>query len=962
MGQSTDFLIKILAEADGLIKEAKASEEILTSLASKAESVFKGVSTAAVGLKIKSMIGDVVELTKEFAAQAEMTEHLAAITGTSARTMEEWSVGLRRAHTSGAALAHASKTLAQNVVEANDAGSDAAKTFRAMDIDLTKVANNEELLRLVVDRLSQMEDGSEKTARMTALLGRGALDLALFLKGGTKAIDESAAAARAMGLVLSEVQRRDLTAVDDAFDDLDSSLAGFKTQVAAAFAPSIKWFTDLAAMGIQLSTHVFVGLVDAAEKLGLRFRGLFLAMQAVGEQLFSTNVLSLDAWKATLQRVQGIDAETAALIKSVDADRQRLSGLEAGTSATRGASVAVKELAADQERLGKGIVSTTQILVKQREELQAFQRSVQEGLGRAIVTNDVASRAVSARISKELFDNLEKDFTNQSGHILDPLFPSTGDIGTSLGFSISPQFGIGFIQEGLGKAELANALSSRAMGDTLANALIDAEQAAAVAFEDFWAQQERNQEGYGRALRHNGTIGAQIVAAQLNALVDSEQAAASAFEGFWAEQERNQEGFGRAERYNATTGAAIRAASNQREIDAMVQREEAAIAAMDAELEGLSRAEQAYGQFTANKLIAAERFKGEAARLSDDLYLSTLHGEQRARMEAEFTALDRLQWVQKHVADEAQAAALIVQIHQAKSAQLQQIATQFPSFWAQQLKQLADSNVFTLSTITTQFSAATASWIRGTGTFTQFWESMQQTMLQSVINFGIQFVAQQVLMMVQGTSAASALVGAHTAMESAKTAATATAEAARLGITTATNKVILAGAFTSLASIGAVGDAAMATMAAVVVATAGVFAAMATALALSIVGAPMAPVYAAAAAAVAGAGGAAVAAGTAAIQVALGGAIVATTAAMATPFAAGGIAMGPTLGMVAEAGSPEMMVPLDSRGRDFLNSVGIGGGSGGMQQINLYLDERKLSEMVVRGMPAVVQARLGAIG
>jgi len=85
--------------------------------------------------------------------------------------------------------------------------------------------------------------------------------------------------------------------------------------------------------------------------------------------------------------------------------------------------------------------------------------------------------------------------------------------------------------------------------------------------------------------------------------------------------------------------------------------------------------------------------------------------------------------------------------------------------------------------------------------------------------------------------------------------------------------------------------------------------AIASALAAGVVTAELAAPVSAAAIALAIAGGAAVGSATGAIQAAMGAAIVAATALSATPFAAGGIVMGPTFAMLGETG-PEAVVPL----------------------------------------------------
>lgn len=316
----------------------------------------------------------------------------------------------------------------------------------------------------------------------------------------------------------------------------------------------------------------------------------------------------------------------------------------------------------------------------------------------------------------------------------------------------------------------------------------------------------------------------------------------------------------------------------------------------------------------------------------------------------------------------------LLDLEEQSMAQRLGIIRQYPTFWEQQLQAVVSANSFSVGAIISTWSSGLATAVVQNKDFSEMvkaaWQSTQIAILQAGINTLVQWGAELALAAAREIGLTTALqaakdsifaaggaaqLTAHTATESAKTAITATNEAARLGITLATNKVLMAGVIATLAGIGAVGNAAMMTMGAVVAATAGILAAIGTALAASVVGAPLAPGYFAAAAAVAGVGGAAVATGTAAIQTALGAAIVASTAAMAVPaFATGGAVFGPTLALVGENASrsnPEFI--------GHANQLGLGGG-GGPMTIVLEVDGQTLAKIMTRYAPGVLRRQ--AIG
>lgn len=196
--------------------------------------------------------------------------------------------------------------------------------------------------------------------------------------------------------------------------------------------------------------------------------------------------------------------------------------------------------------------------------------------------------------------------------------------------------------------------------------------------------------------------------------------------------------------------------------------------------------------------------------------------------------------------------------------------------------------------------------------------SKQVEWAQVGIQIGQQFLSamlnQIFALMTQWALATAFGQTAHAAMEGAKTAATATGEAARLGISLATNKAMLASSTATIVAFGAVGNAAMGVLAAAIVGVSGFMSAVAASVvAVPIVGQALAGALIAGATLAEVTGAAAIAASTAALNVALGAATVAATAALATPFATGGIVTGPTLALIGEAG-PEAVVPLDRRG------------------------------------------------
>lgn len=272
----------------------------------------------------------------------------------------------------------------------------------------------------------------------------------------------------------------------------------------------------------------------------------------------------------------------------------------------------------------------------------------------------------------------------------------------------------------------------------------------------------------------------------------------------------------------------------------------------------------------------------------------------------------------------------------------------------QVLTETVNVAVSTWGQITNSLSNALAQNLTQGNGWAQTWKSIQNLVLSGFINLGLQMVTQGAITLGKKLLFDQAETTAHVAMEGAKTAATTTAETARLGITLATNKASMAAAIASLGTIGAVGEAALGVLEAVILAVGAVFEAIAAGLAASVVGSPFAPAFIAAGATAVAAGQAGLAISAGAIQAAIGAAIAATTTALAVPaFAEGGAVFGPTLALVGEHASrsnPEFI--------GHASQLGLGG-NGGQQTIVVQLDGREVARTTLKHLPGLVYLKTG---
>ncbi len=312
--------------------------------------------------------------------------------------------------------------------------------------------------------------------------------------------------------------------------------------------------------------------------------------------------------------------------------------------------------------------------------------------------------------------------------------------------------------------------------------------------------------------------------------------------------------------------------------------------------------------------------QAEAARTAS---LSAFEAQENARLAVldESLRQGKILWNDYH--DE------VIKLDLERQAKQMGLARQFPTFWESQLQSLVQSNTFSMGLIVNSWTQGIAQGIVQWDSFTQTIKNVWQQTLTAMLQFVLNFLVQRAATLALATATEAGIVAST---EAAKTAAVAAGSAARtslvaaeaaseVGIMTGAQATIL-GMFATVS--GALKALFLETLVPAVIAVGnfimGVLTSIAEAMSATIFGIPAAVAIIAGIAAI----GAAIAAGVGA-------------------FAQGGIVTGPTLGLMGEAGSPEAVIPLNSRGAGFMQKA-FGAGTGQTQQTIVFeLDSRTLA-------------------
>jgi hypothetical protein len=263
----------------------------------------------------------------------------------------------------------------------------------------------------------------------------------------------------------------------------------------------------------------------------------------------------------------------------------------------------------------------------------------------------------------------------------------------------------------------------------------------------------------------------------------------------------------------------------------------------------------------------------------------------------------------------------ITAIHKREAAARMGVAKEFPTFYQTQLQALVASNAFSMAQISSAFTGAVATMIVKGGNLQQFFEQLQITLLQSLMQVAIQMVATWLL-----TESTKTAITA--AQEGARTATVVAGNTARLGVetVTATGSVgiwsaaagALVGIYATVASgYAAVSGALIGILTAVGTFVMGVLSAIAAALTATVFGIPWAG---------------AILAGVVLIGLAI------SAASGLIELAEGGIVTSPTMALIGEKG-PEAVIPLDQLGKQ---------GGPTQQTIIVELDGRTIARSVTK--------------
>lgn len=315
-----DLVAKIsldTSEYEGGLSQASASSESFGSKLGKGLGTAAKVGGAMVGVLatgVTVVSAKMADGIKQTAAYGDEIDKSSQKLGVSASFYQEWDAVLQHSGTSMSAMTGTFKTLSKAV---QDGSAEQQEAFAKIGLSMEELSSvsTEEAFQKVIAGLQGMEEGTERTALASQLLGRGAMEMGALLNTSSEDTQKMIDTVHELGGVMSDEAVKASARFQDSLQDMQTAFSGAKNAMSAEFLPAVADVMD----GIA---SIFGG--DSAGGMELIKQGLEGFQQSIEE--------TMPKVMETAQRLLPviIEAITAGLPVLLDAASQILFTLAQG--------------------------------------------------------------------------------------------------------------------------------------------------------------------------------------------------------------------------------------------------------------------------------------------------------------------------------------------------------------------------------------------------------------------------------------------------------------------------------------------------------------------------------------------------------------------------------------------------------------------------------------------------------
>lgn len=225
------------------------SEKKASSFGSKLGGVLKGgaiafgAGLAVVGSEVVALTANMQKNVSQLAQYGDSIDKSSQKLGVSAKFYQEWEAVMQHSGTSMGNMTASFKTLSNAV---QNTSNEQAEAFEKLGLSLDDLAgmNTEEVFTSVIYALQDMEEGTERTALASTLLGRGAMEMGALLNTSAEDTQKMIDTVNELGGVLSDEAVKDSAKYQDTLQDMQTSITGLKNNMIANFLPSVTMVMD----------------------------------------------------------------------------------------------------------------------------------------------------------------------------------------------------------------------------------------------------------------------------------------------------------------------------------------------------------------------------------------------------------------------------------------------------------------------------------------------------------------------------------------------------------------------------------------------------------------------------------------------------------------------------------------------------------------------------------------------
>lgn len=230
---------------EGLSDASKESQSTSSKIGGAFKTAGKVASASflAIGTAVTATTKKFIDGASSTAQYGDHIDKMSQKLGISAEAYQEWDFIAQHCGTSVDGLQTSMKTLSKAV---QDGSEDQVKAFERIGLSMDDVANmsTEELFSNVITGLQGMEEGTERTALASELLGRSATELAPLLNQSAQETANMRQQAHDLGGVMSDEAVKASAQFQDSLQNLQTSISGLRNGALAKFLPFITQIMD----------------------------------------------------------------------------------------------------------------------------------------------------------------------------------------------------------------------------------------------------------------------------------------------------------------------------------------------------------------------------------------------------------------------------------------------------------------------------------------------------------------------------------------------------------------------------------------------------------------------------------------------------------------------------------------------------------------------------------------------